>query len=201
MKKKMLFFFTLTMAAALIAILFLDRPLALLFESAFFKENYWQFLRTWTDVGLGENYFVISTVAFILSWIWKKRFLRQWSSSFFVCLLTSGIVLQIAKHLVGRQRPLATVNFDPLVFEPLNLNHLFHSMPSGHTQVIFCAATLFTILIPRLKWFWFLFAIFIGFTRVATQQHWLSDTFLGAYIGWAVSVLTLEWIKNREVKS
>lgn len=193
---KILIFIFMIVSASL-SVFFFDHQISVSFSNEYFKEHYWQFFRTMTDLGLGEIYFSIAIGTYVTAkFLFKNDYYRKWSLNFFICLLTSGITLQLAKHIVGRQRPLQTVDFNPFVFQPFNFDWYFHSMPSGHSQVIFCAAALFSVAFPKWKWLWFVFATFIAFTRIATQQHWLSDAIIGAYIGWGVSFLTLQWLSK-----
>jgi membrane-associated phospholipid phosphatase len=90
----------------------------------------------------------------------------------------------IIKFAVGRERPYKTSN--PLKFEPLGRDSSF---PSGHTTVAFAAATTLAEQYPH----WYIsipaygIAAATGFSRVAANQHWVSDVVAGAFLGSAIA--------------
>jgi membrane-associated phospholipid phosphatase len=172
-----------------------DQPVAMFFASQPIKEKYWQVFRTITDIGLGENYFLIAIGTYVFfRWVRPAAFYRVWAAKFFICLITAGIGVQLLKFIFGRARPLQTENFDPYVFVPFNTHHYFHSMPSGHAQVMFTAAPLFSVAFPKYKYLWYGIACLVAFSRVATFQHTMSDIVAGAYVGWSISTLTLLYL-------
>lgn len=192
----------------LLAVFFLDQPLALFFsapERAAFKAG----AREITDIGLAEYYFAIALFAIIATkftqWILKKNtalvvdrlaFFHRWGVNFFGALVVSGVLVHILKNIFGRQRPHLTDNYDPFVFNPFNFHWDFHSLPSGHTQVMFTVAAMMTVAFPKFRMFFYAGAIGISFTRVMIQYHFLSDVILGAWVGYAGAHLAMLWIKK-----
>lgn len=200
--------------AAALSMFFLDQRLAHFFN---LDEN--QSLKSFgkiiTDIGLAENYFIISLAVWICCW-WilkkgpvtqdslttaklKADFFRRWSLNFLVGLIVSGIIVHIFKNIIGRARPHQTPDFYPFMFDSFNFNWKFQSMPSGHSQVMFTAATFFAVAFPRWKWLWYSFALLICFSRVMVHDHFLSDTIMGAFTGWLGATLTLYWLRKKKI--
>ena len=91
-------------------------------------------------------YFGVSVIGILLLYINKKlkiifiknnKKLINFFISFFIYLLTIGIVTQIVKHLVGRPRPNYTNFEDSFGFNFFTFDSNFHSFPSGHSSTIF----------------------------------------------------------------
>lgn len=58
-----------------------------------------------------------------------------------------------------------------------------YSFPSNHAINIFCAATFLGFCFPRAKYFLFLFAFFIAYSRVYVGVHYPVDVIAGAILG------------------
>lgn len=192
--------------AALVSVAFLDQKLALFFDLEK-NQGLKRFGKLITDIGLAEHYFIISIVGWIgFAFLAKKfsgalntkfDFYKRWSINFFIGLIASGILVHLFKNLIGRARPHQTESFDPFVFKPVNFDWSYQSMPSGHSQVMFTAATFFAVAFPKWKYFWFAFAVLICFSRVMVHDHFLSDTIMGAFTGWLGAHLTLQALKPK----
>lgn len=114
-------------------------------------------------------------------------------------LVTTTIWTRALKYAGGRRRP-ATMyaqGYDagsqwlgPLV-EIRNPDHLssahFASFPSGHTSTAFAIATVFaerydrTATVPVIA---YSLATLVGLSRMIEHQHWSSDVFVGACVGY-----------------
>lgn len=190
---------------ALTSIFFLDQHLTSLFKNDDWK---WLLAREVTHVGLFTNYFI---PAFIV-WFGLSIF-TKWNKSktqerlktvatqalwLMYCLLFSGFCVHVFKFLVGRQRPKISTTFDPDVFHPLTMHWDFHSMPSGHSQVLFTVATFFAFLFPRLKYGIYSVAFIFAFTRVMTRDHFYSDVLVGLAVGHLSTLVMLYWLSQRK---
>lgn len=185
----------------LISIFFLDQKIANLLSPEQAVRIY-QPARKLTDVGEGAHFFAFAVIGYLISYgLLKKKSLilnprrwdqikraKTWFMTFFLALLTSGVVLQIIKFVVGRQRPHLTEERDPMVFDHLTANWHLHSFPSGHTQTLFTVATALSLTFPKWRWWFFISASFIAITRVLLQEHFFSDLLMGGYIGYAVTL-------------
>ncbi|AGH95461.1 phosphatase PAP2 family protein [Pseudobdellovibrio exovorus] len=181
----------------------LDQFLALFFSRESMQTVYY-YSREITEVGNSVHYFVISIVGILFTTLLYPRisFLRQklsaarnevikyWSFFLLKALLLCGLFLHLGKFGFGRLRPHASDSFNPLSFDPLNFHHHWQSFPSGHSQVLFTAATTALLIWPRYRFVFLLIAAFFAFTRVTIHQHFFSDTVGGAAIGY----LTTLWI-------
>ena len=101
-----------------------------------------------------------------------KYVLPLWMSFF-----TAGIVTLAIKFLVQRPRPFVDV-FIPFINGLPN-----YSFPSTHTALAFATIPILDKEYPMLKWFWIMFGLLVGFSRVYNGYHYLSDVVAGAIIG------------------
>ena len=118
--------------------------------------------------------------------------------------IISGLVTGILKVIIGRRRPYA--GDDHLVFKPFQLtNNDYHSLPSGHTTVAFAVSTVVAHYLENVYWkiFWYGAAGMVGLSRIYNNQHWASDVFLGAAIGYFVGEFVVDFNaeKNSELSS
>lgn len=152
-----------------------------------------------TDVGLGENWFVLAIAGYVIGrWVWKNKKLKTWGAHQFWALIIAGISVQILKLCIGRQRPHMSETFEPQIFHPLTTDPHFHSLPSGHTQVLFTVATITSLWLPK-NWRWsvFVLAFALAFTRVLAEQHFPGDIAAGALTGFYGSWLSLTLWKRK----
>lgn len=158
-----------------------------------------RFFNLITDIGLAGHYFLIVAIIFIISKFINKNWItiRHWSINAFVALIFSGLLVHIIKFFVGRMRPYMNNAIDALVFSPLNTNADYGSFASGHTQVMFTVATIMSLTFPKWKWFWFLSAAIIGFSRVGDLKHYSSDVIFGACVGITGTLLTFHWLHSK----
>lgn len=115
---------------------------------------------------------------------------------------TAGLAADVLKLMVGRIRP---TNLDWSVVRTVGDTFtgwmpFIHggwknqSFPSAHTATAWGLAMLLVRMFPRGKWFFPVVAFFVGFQRVETGSHYLSDTIFGTAIGIGVSC---SWLKSR----
>jgi len=184
----------------------LDQPI-MVFIGESSREQFRLFMREITNIGLGAHYFfgvalvyVISTFILkhnlgykLMALIGKQRlfYYQTWSRLFFFALCIAGIGNLIVKIIFGRQRPHKDPLFLNNIWTFFSSDWDFHSFPSGHTQVMFCAATMFSFAFPRWKGIFWLVAFVIGFTRIGTLYHFPSDVWTGGMIGHIFTLWTL----------
>jgi len=159
-------------------------------------------VRFLTELGEGKYYFAFVIVAGLFSWLGVQYFKRAkntnhdflfkvstWSGFALLCMLSSGIILQLCKHIIGRQRPHVSAEVDPHIFDFFTSKWHYHSMPSGHAQTVFTFATILWITFPKLTKWIFVVPILLALTRLPLEEHFFSDVFIGAYLGFCVTVL------------
>ncbi len=95
-------------------------------------------------------------------------------------LLSGGIYQTMAKNLAGRARPY--LEKGNLHFEPLRREEDYFSFVSGHTMVAVGTSLVLTKQINQTYASIFLYGFgFMGaYSRLYSDDHWLSDVFLGA---------------------
>lgn len=183
------------LALAAAALFLLDSSAALYFKPRFGNPlHLWA--RATTDVATAGPYFGLA-IGLIIIFSLVQRFrpeekwrrARAWALFGLFSLLCGGVLSQALKHLIGRKRPYADAMLTSREFLPLTANYEFHSLPSGHSQVLFSVATFLAILWPRVWWLWLSAAALFASTRVITLNHWVSDVVAGAAVGMFGTVL------------
>lgn len=150
----------------------------------------------------GSNYGVYSVVASgLISALFKNEKGVQTSLLATQAMITSGIWTQIIKQLTGRERPKASYIFSQIeggrwhgplsrFFEKSADNRSvfsYDAFPSGHTATAFSIATVYATqyrdhkVVPVL---FYTAATLVGISRLTEHEHWGSDVFAGALLGY-----------------
>src|SRR6476660_2715110 len=112
--------------------------------------------------------------------------------------LTSGAMESILKFIAGRQRP---SYYNPNNPEPepefhgpfskagtdINGNKINGSFPSGHTTVVFAAATVYAMEYKNTPWVPIVSygaASLVGLSRIIENKHWTTDVVVGSTLGY-----------------
>ena len=185
-----------TLVAIAVSVAWIDRPLALYFKADDDRLVHW--FQWITQFGLGWGWLVISGLAALGLWAaslrpqagaMRERF-AAWAlvpGFVFLSVLTSGLVADIIKILVGRTRPklfFADGRFD---LTGLSFKADHWSFPSGHVSNVAGLAAALTMLWPRHVAAYALFVALIALSRIGTTQHFLSDTIGAAFIATLVT--------------
>ena len=107
----------------------------------------------------------------------------------FFNILSSGIAVQIFKHILGRPRPPLFHSNNLTTLDIFNFDSRWHSFPSGHTATIFAFIFCLIFLFPKIKNILITIAIVIASTRVIVGAHYVSDIFGGALVAYITSIL------------
>ncbi|WP_413559013.1 phosphatase PAP2 family protein [Bdellovibrio sp. HCB209] len=198
----------ISLFAAVILGYFFDQRLSQYFADHVVASVLWAPSRIITDIGLSEYYFIISIgtwalcafvfprLGYFKKYAAKVDFFRRWGLNFLVALLVSGAITHVIKFCVGRQRPHKTPDFDPGVFHHFTTHWHWHSFSSGHSQVMFTVATMFSIAFPKFRWLWIPIAVIACITRVIVHDHFLSDIIFGGCVGYVGALLAMKWMKK-----
>jgi membrane-associated phospholipid phosphatase len=100
-----------------------------------------------------------------------------------VAVAVGGILAEVLKLVVRRDRPDATgqYHFRPFADHPWSSRDF--GMPSSHVVVAFAGATALSRRFPRLTPLLLALAAGCGLTRLMAQAHFLSDVVVGAFGG------------------
>jgi membrane-associated phospholipid phosphatase len=116
-------------------------------------------------------------------------------------MITSGVWVRIIKLMAGRERPMAAyINskseggkwYGPFAQFDQDIPNRkpgssFDSFPSGHTATAFSIATVFALQYSDTKVipiFCYSLASLVGVSRMTEHEHWASDVFAGAILGY-----------------
>lgn len=108
--------------------------------------------------------------------------------------IAAGLTANVVKLLVGRQRPKyfdvtsesatdAFAGFLPFLHDGVSLK----SFPSAHVASAVAFAVLLTHLFPKGKWLFAVTAGLVALQRIEVTEHFVSDVFVGAAVGWLVA--------------
>lgn len=109
------------------------------------------------------------------------------------------VVTRAVKYSANRYRPLENrgAAYFAGPFEDFSL-----SLPSGHTTGAFAVATVLARNYRDTKWVPVVsygIAGAVGLSRIYQKEHWASDVFLGAVIGWSMGMFVSEVDCNKEL--
>lgn len=136
--------------------------------------------------------------------------LRRWRGSgeplrgpLLMGTVVAGAVLsELLKIAIRRGRPNlhdGLYVFRPYGDRPFDSGQL--GLPSGEATIAFTGAWMLCFLYPRLSPLWLFFAVACSAARVASQRHFLSDTFaamiVGFLVSWGILALVRRWIGRR----
>ena len=200
-------FFLISVLVSVFLIAFVDRNVAL-WVSTEVPADVRGFFRFITDWAKGTIWYLLCGLWLLVSTLGRLRSeaaakVLYWRHQcrracfFLLSLLSSGIVLLLAKFVIGRFRPRYLLRDDTYGFLPFNMDFAALSYPSGHTQVIFCVATVATVLWPVLRVPAFGAAVILGLSRVMVSAHYPADVVMGAYVGIVVTL----FVKDRMERS
>ncbi len=170
-----------TIAAAVLAYLFADLPLARFFEAHYQRTPAW--LQSFLDGArhYGQGFSLVLVIALILTLDGVRK--RE-AMSFLVLAIAVTIVTATAKGVAGRTRP----------YEFLSNGEMWHffkgfaqsrygSFPSAHAVSAFAMSALLSAFYRRGRWVFFAAAVLCAVSRVVDIQHYLSDVIIGAALG------------------
>jgi membrane-associated phospholipid phosphatase len=118
----------------------------------------------------------------------RDKYIRETGQILMEAILLNGAVTYVLKLTIGRGRPNhESINGDFSVLE-FEFDKGDQSMPSGHTSTAFTIATVLSSRINNIFASIALYSIagLTAYERVYDNHHWISDTLLGAIIGYTV---------------
>lgn len=142
--------------------------------------------------GIGTAGFVWLVIIFAL-FIWEELKDKQGLYALILALITTFITVEvIIKNIFKRPRPYFTV---PDMIEIGTTSSSF-SFFSGHAAASFAAAYVLSYYHQKGKWFYYLLAFLISFSRIYLGKHYPSDVILGAVLGNLIGYICIKITKN-----
>ena len=170
----------------------IDRPLATAFAAA--GPRLLAFFNFVTMFGVSTGYLVAAALAAILLARQSARIIEPerkarlaagaWRAAFvFVAIGAPGLFGDVLKPVFGRARPRLFLADGTFGFSWHGARAAYWSFPSGHSITIVALAVALTAIERRYLPLYVVAALFVMASRVALDQHYLSDVLAGAYIG------------------
>lgn len=112
------------------------------------------------------------------------------AGSIVVIVAAAGLLAELLKLIIVRERPVTGLDYQGFVFGPLLGGFTGHGnigFPSSHTSAAFGGAAAMGMLFPAARPALFLLAAGCGFSRILVGAHWFSDVVGGAACGIAAA--------------
>ncbi|WP_142850040.1 phosphatase PAP2 family protein [Telmatospirillum sp. J64-1] len=191
-------YFIVTSILCLASYFFWDREVVMFMRHHQPKEVH-TFFSYVTVLGEGGLWYGLAFLMLIAGWLGLRHgraakaasfaALKRAGAFFVLSMCSSGLVVVLAKGLIGRMRPRLLWREDLYGLYPFTFDYSIVSFPSGHTQTIFAAMTVFAVFFPRFRIPFFAFAILVGASRIFTNAHFVGDVLMGAFVGICCTIL------------
>ncbi len=172
-----------------VSFLWLDQPIAIALHDV--GPAWRSVMAVVTAFGLGGPYLIASAVAIGAARLTGRTDAALRAAYVFLAVGASGLFADIIKPVAGRARPKLLFADHLYGFTGIGAPADHWSFPSGHSVTAGALAVALSVLYPRLAPAWIAAALLIGFSRLALDQHYLSDVVAGLYIGavfaWAIA--------------
>lgn len=110
-----------------------------------------------------------------------------------------SLAATLIKRVIGRPRPQMLQEFGLFDFQHFSTDAAFASFPSGHSTTIGALAVVITLLVPKYRAAFVIFAILVGFSRVGVGAHHPSDVIAGLAFGATGALLVAKWFASRGI--
>ncbi len=196
MKSKILF--TLSFATVIIFCVYSYLYLDIAVASYFYETKPFNgFFEVVTAFGKSKWYLIAFAIFFLLfRYIFRLREAANRFLYFFIAVGASGLIVDILKFVFGRARPKLFFEQGIYGIKFLGTEHLYFSIPSGHSATAFSLGVGVALFFPRFALPAFAAAAIVAFSRVAITAHYLSDIVAGAYIGAVFAI----WLKHKMIQ-
>jgi membrane-associated phospholipid phosphatase len=210
LRKSLAIYAAATVIATAIAVTWLDHPLAL-YLRGFAETGWFRFFVRITDLANGAIWYTLAAVMLAITWLRARltpntmspakftQHVRAWAFMI-VAMATSGVVLNLIKVIVGRERPKSLFDDGAASYMPFTFDVDAASFPSGHTQSICAAMLALAFIYPRAWPLYLVTAALISASRVIIGAHYLGDVIGGAFVGIAAVILWRAWFEKNGVR-
>lgn len=134
--------------------------------------------------------FLFAMFIFASAFLWNER-KTKWIIPLWFAGGCSYVLTFLLKLVFVRVRPDVVSLVSP---------ETFYSFPSGHAAVVFSALPILDKEFPKLKWFWFVFAVLVLLSRLYVGVHYPSDLLAGCITGFFVGFLFLKLFSKKKKK-
>jgi undecaprenyl-diphosphatase len=107
-----------------------------------------------------------------------------------------GLVEEVIKPLVGRLRP--GLEAGAIIIGSQSNGFSF---PSGHAAIAWAMAVLLSQKEPKWRWFFYILATAISFSRIYLGKHYPLDVLAGGLIGWILGFMISHSILSKKSTS
>jgi membrane-associated phospholipid phosphatase len=183
-----------------------DVPIALYFHT--YRDTAWaNFFAAITDFANGAIWYALALIGISAAYLRRKvlratpdtagltKDVRAWLFMI-ASMATSGVLINVIKFSVGRERPRFLFREGSADFHPFALRIADCSFPSGHTQSIWAAMLCLSFLFPGMRPVFFLVAVLISASRFIIGAHYLADVVASIFIATAITMLWRQWFER-----
>lgn len=162
------------------------------------------FFKFFSQFGMAGDWIYLSVLLYLVpltsSWF-QQRVLKKHIASFhhekyaartlflLVVLASVGILVHLAKFIVGRSRPEMFLEDGVYSFTPLMFGGRTDSFPSGHSTIAWGGVGALIVLFPKFRIPLFLFGVLVSASRIMLERHYLSDILAGATLSLVVVIV------------
>ncbi len=175
----------------------------------FYTRN--SFNKRWSDIivkiGDGSSQFGLAGGFAVFGFITGNRRALRTASEIVEAVLASGAVVQLLKHITGRESPfVSTKPAGDWRFFPNQIDYLKHvpaydAFPSGHMTTSLAAFIVIAENYPEFKWIKpvsYSLEVLLGISMVNTGIHWYSDYPLAIFLGYSFGELISHPVINNK---
>lgn len=184
--------FFLWLVLTVVSFVFLDRTVATFFhrDTPHWLHEIAGFI-TW--FGWGGDYLAFFAILWLVGhFVLKQQRTIEIGRFLLVSTLASGIFCDLLKVILGRSRPVLFFKDHDYGFYFFKFHVQFWSFPSGHTMFITSVMVSLALIWPKYRWFCFAGVLLVALSRVILTAHYMSDVWMGMYLGTFVSVAVYE---------
>ena len=124
--------------------------------------------------------------------LFKEKRDKTFIIYFLLTFVTTYLVINIAlKNVFQRERPYVARQLSEVTC-PVD-----YSFPSGHASGAFAGAVIFARFDPKRRWFYYVLAILISYSRIYLYCHYFLDVVFGALLGYGIGKVYLKSLAGR----
>jgi len=150
------------------------------------------------QVGNGGTHLAVAAGFGLYGWIASDSRSVRTASQTAEALIASGIVVQVLKHITGRESPVEATreggkwHFFPSWKEYQHHPARYYAFPSGHITTTMSTVTVIVENYPEVAWLrpvGYVLVGLVGISLVNVGYHWYSDLPLGLALGYSMGMI------------